>query len=473
MTSVKSAPHPLRGILRQSWPVLISQWASIAFGVVDTAMTGHSSPQDLAALALGVAIFITVFIGLMGVMHALIPIQAQSYGARRYEEIGQAWSQGIWVSLILTVFGAVLMSFPDVWLSFSGPVDPVVRDRLGDYLLALTFGLPASLMFRTVYSMAQAVSRPKMIMAINLGGVVIKVFLNWVLIFGHLGMPALGVAGAGIASAIVYWLVLGVSLWWVLRQPFYRQFHLRLRKPDLKGIWAILRLGLPMGASYVIEVSAFTFMALLIAQEGTTVTGGHQITSNLAALCYMMPLAIGIATAAQTAQAIGAGDQALAHRTGMTGLAVAFGGALTTAGVLFFAREQIVALYTSDPTVTSIALSMLVILPFFHIIDAMHCANVYLLRAHKIAMVPLMFQTMTLSIIGLGGGWYFGFGPGRGVLEPLRQWIMPNAPAGAGTMWLMAGLGLATSGVLLYSWYRRIVLSKLKTHHSIKAEPVN
>ena len=466
MTFVASAAHPLRGILRQSWPVLISQWASISFGVVDTAMTGHSSPQDLAALALGVAIFITVFIGLMGVMHALIPIQAQSYGARRYEEIGQAWSQGIWVSIILTVFGAVLMSFPDIWLSFSGPVDPAVRERLGDYLLALTFGLPASLMFRTVYSMAQAVSRPKMIMAINLGAVVVKVFLNWVLIFGHLGVPALGVAGAGIASAIVYWLTLGISLWWVFRQPFYRQFHLKLRKPDLSGIWAILRLGLPMGASYVIEVSAFTFMALLIAQEGTTVTGSHQITSNLAALCYMMPLAIGIATAAQTAQAIGSGDQALAHRTGMTGLAVAFGGAITTALVLFFAREQIVALYTSDPTVTSIALSLLVILPFFHIIDAMHCANVYLLRAHKIAMVPLMIQTVTLSIIGLGGGWYFGFGPGRGFLEPLRQWLMPDAPAGAATMWLMAGLGLLTSGLMLYSWYRRIVLSKLRHHHA-------
>jgi MATE family multidrug resistance protein len=429
-------------------------------------MTGHSSPQDLAALALGVAIFITVFIGLMGVMHALIPIQAQSFGARQFDAIGNAWSQGIWVALILTVFGATLMSFPDIWLSFSGPVDPVVRERLGDYLLALTFGLPASLMFRSVYSLAQAVSRPKMIMMINLGGVAVKIFLNWVLIFGNLGMPALGVFGAGIASSIVYWLTLGVSLWWVMRQPFYRQFNLRLRRPDWKSIWEILRLGLPMGASYVVEVSAFTFMALLIAQEGTTVTGSHQITSNLAALCYMMPLAIGIATAAQTAQAIGAGDQALAHRTGMTGIRVAFIGAVLTALVLFFAREQIVALYTSDPTVTAIALSLLVILPFFHIIDAMHCANVYLLRAHKIAMVPLMIQTMALTIIGLGGGWYFGFGPGHGVLEPLRQWVMPNSPAGAATMWMMAGLGLLTSGVLLFFWYRRIILRKLKLHQA-------
>lgn len=462
MTTTVKAPHPLRGILRQSWPVLISQWASIAFGVLDTAMTGHSSPQDLAALALGVAIFITVFIGLMGVMHALIPIQAQSYGAGRYDEIGQAWSQGIWVSIILTIFGAVLMSFPDIWLSLSGPVDPAVRERLGSYLLALTFGLPASLLFRTVYSLAQAVSRPKMIMMINLAGVAVKIFLNWVLIFGNLGMPALGVAGAGIASSIVYWLTLGVSLWWLWRQPFYRQFNLRLRRPNFKAIWEILRLGLPMGASYVVEVSAFTFMALLIAQEGTTVTGSHQITSNLAALCYMMPLAIGIATAAQTAQAIGSGNLELAHRTGMTGLIVTFTGAVITALVLFFAREQIVALYTSDPTVTKIALSLLVILPFFHIIDAMHCANVYLLRAHKIAMVPLMIQTVTLTIIGLVGGWYLGFGPGRGLLEPLRQWIMPNAPAGAATMWLMAGLGLLTSGLLLYNWYRRIVSPKLR-----------
>jgi len=467
MTAATQARHPLRGILKQSWPVMVSQWASIAFGVLDTAMTGHASPQDLAALALGVSIFITVFIGLMGVMHALIPIQAQSYGAKRYQDIGHAWSQGIWVSVILTIFGAVLMSFPDVWLSLSGPVDPVVRASLGSYLLALTFGLPASLMFRSVYSLAQAVSRPKMIMMINLGGVAVKIFLNWVLIFGNLGMPALGVTGAGIASAIVYWLTLGVALWWVWRQPFYKQFDLRLRRPDFKSIWEILRLGLPMGASYVIEVSAFTFMALIIAREGTTVTGGHQITSNLAALCYMMPLAVGIATAAQTAQAIGAGDRALAHRTGMTGLGVALVGALITAALLFFGREIIVSLYTSDPAVATIAISLLVILPLFHIIDAMHCANVYLLRAHKIAMMPLMIQTITLSVIGLGGGWYLGFGPGQGLAEPLRQWLMPEAPAGAATMWMMAGLGLMTSALLLFSWYRRIVLSKLKKPRSV------
>ena len=460
MNQAALANHPLRSILRQAWPVLISQWASIAFGVLDTAMTGHASPQDLAALALGVSIYITVFIGLMGVMHALIPIQAQLFGAKQFDEIGRAWSQGIWVSLILSVFGGFLLSFPDIWLSLSGPVAPGVRDRLADYLFALSLGLPASLMYRSIYSLAQAVSRPKMIMVINLGGIAVKACLNWVLIFGNLGMPALGVLGAGIASSVVYWLTLAISFWLVWRQPFYKQFSLRLRKPDLKQIKEILRLGLPMGASYIIEVSAFTFMALLIAQEGTTVTGGHQITSNLAAFCYMMPLAIGIATAAQTAQALGARDPLLAHRTGMTGVGVALIGALITAVMLFTFRHEIVAIYTSDPAVTAVAVSLLVILPVFHVIDAMHCANVYLLRAHKIAMVPLIMQTITLTIIGLGGGWFLGFGPGRGWMEPVRQWLLPDAPQGAGTMWMMAGLGLLTSGILLFNWYRYIVLRK-------------
>jgi len=141
-SAVRPARSPLSGILKQSWPILVSQWASISFGVLDTAMAGHASPTDLAALALGIAIYITVFIGLMGVMHALIPIQAQSFGGKRYMEISHSFSQGLWVSIILSVFGGFVLSFPDLWLSLSGPVDPGVRESLGNYLLALSFGLP-------------------------------------------------------------------------------------------------------------------------------------------------------------------------------------------------------------------------------------------------------------------------------------------------------------------------------------------
>lgn len=463
MTVVNTAPRSfgatLRAIFKQSWPILISQWASMAFGVLDTAMTGHASPDDLATLALSISIYITVFIGLMGVMHALIPIMAQLVGAGDLKGVGQVWGQGIWIALILSVLGGIVMMFPDFWLSFSGEIPIAVRKSMDSYLLALTCALPAGLMFRSVYALANAVSRPKLIMAINLSGIVLKIFFNWLLIFGNWGLPALGATGAGIASAIVLWINLGMGLWVVSRTTFYKQFHLTLTWPDPKVLWSILRLGIPMGGTYLIEVCAFTFMTLLVAQEGVAIVGGHQIMANMAALAYMMPMSIGVATAALTAQLIGARQMQQANRTSMMGLVIGLGGAVITSILLFSGRELIVAAYTNNPEVTVVALSLLSLLPFFHIVDAMQCISSYLLRAHKVAMVPMLLQTFALMIIGLIGGWIMGFGPGRPFMEPLRNYLLAGSPVGAGSMWLMATIGLAVSACLLHCWYRYITRS--------------
>jgi MATE family multidrug resistance protein len=292
---------------------------------------------------------------------------------------------------------------------------------------------------------------------------VLKIFLNWLLIFGNWGMPALGATGAGISTAIVMWVNLGVGLWFIHHTPFYKQFGLKLGLPDMKALWSILRLGIPMGGSYLVEVCAFTFMSLLVAQEGNAVIGGHQITANLAALAYMMPMSIGVATAALTAQAIGAGQIQQAHRTSMMGLVVGLIGALITACFLYFGRDFIVATYTSDLAVAAVALSLLALLPFFHVVDAMQCINSYLLRAHKVAVVPLLLQLVALMAIGLLGGWWLGFGPGKGLIEPLRNQLLAGSPVGAGSMWLMATVGLSTSAILLHSWYRYIIRNKYPT----------
>jgi MATE family multidrug resistance protein len=452
----------MRAIARQAWPVLISQWAGIAFGVMDTAMTGHSSPDDLAAMALSVSVYITVFVGMMGVVHALIPILAQHYGAGRMAEVGRMWGQGVWLALGLSVIGAILMLQPHVWLSLSGQVAPGVRERVASYLQALALALPAGLMFRTIYCLGTAVSRPKVVMAINLGGVCLKALLNWVLIFGHFGAPALGATGAGLSTALVMWISLAVGLRVISRDRHFTVLRLRLGKPEWSAQKELLRLGLPMGGSYLVEVCAFTFMALLIAQGGTFVTGGHQIMSNLAALCYMMPMAIGIATASLTAQSIGAGRREQAHRSGLAGLAVGVVGALATSLVLLVGRPLILAAYTDNAEVAAVAASLLQLLPLFHLCDSMQCINSYLLRAYKVAVVPLLLQAVALAGVGLLGGWYLGFGPGRGGLDGLRNILMPGSPVGAGTMWLMAMIGLALSAALLHGWYWHIVRRGLR-----------
>ncbi|MDY0271753.1 MAG: MATE family efflux transporter, partial [Advenella sp.] len=172
-------------ILKQAWPILISQWAGIAFAVMDSMMLGHFSPDSLQAMALATSIFLTVNIGLMGVVHALIPICAQLLGSNKKEEIGRIWGQGLWLSFTLSLVGGLVLLFPDVWLSMSGDVPAHVRDEVAIYLRIIFIALPASLMFRAVYALCTAVQKPKLVMQINLFSIALKALLNWLLIFGH------------------------------------------------------------------------------------------------------------------------------------------------------------------------------------------------------------------------------------------------------------------------------------------------
>ncbi len=458
--TTKGAPrlsHYIKETLKQAWPVLVSSWASIMFGVMDTAMSGHASAADLQAMALSGSIYITVFVGLMGVVHALIPIIAQQFGAERWSDVGKSWGQGVWLAGALSLAGAAAMLFPDMWLALSGDVDPHVRASITWYLRALVVALPAMLLFRTIYAMGSAVSRPKTVMHINLASIAVKFSLNWIFIFGKLGMPALGAVGAGLSTAIVGWLMLAAGLWAIHHDDYFRRFQPRVGKPDWRMQKELLRLGLPMGGSYLIEVCAFTFMALLIAREGMYVTGGHQIMANLAALCYMMPMAVGVASASLTAQAIGARDTARAQAMGRAGMLIVITGALLTATALITGKGLILSMYTDEARVTLVAAALLQILPWFHLSDAMQCINCYLLRAYKVAVVPLILQVVALTGLGLIGGWWLGFGPAAGTLTPVLQVIAPGAPTGAGTMWLMATIGLALSAMLLQAWYRHIV----------------
>src|SRR5690554_2301592 len=218
----------LTDIARQAWPVLIASWAGIAFGVIDTAMGGHAGALDLQIMALATSIYVTVFVGLMGVIHALIPILAQHYGAGRDTEVGRMWGQGVWLSAGLCIVGAIFLLIPDIWLSLSGNIESAVRDGVRNYLLALAFALPAALAFRSIYALATSVSRPRTVMLINVGSLGFKLLFNWIFIFGKLGAPAMGAAGAGLATVLVSWMMLGAGLCAVLCNPAYRRFEPRL-----------------------------------------------------------------------------------------------------------------------------------------------------------------------------------------------------------------------------------------------------
>lgn len=431
-------------ILDQAWPIILGQLAAISYGVLDTVMTGRSSPADLAAMAIGTSVYASVFMGLMGVVSALNPIVAQEYGARRYPAIGASYAQGLWLALALAAIGCPILALSDLWLDLVGPA-PDVRMLVTRYLAILAVALPGSLMFRAVYALNTAISRPRVTMAIQVVALALKVALNYALIFGAFGLPRLGAVGCALATAVAYWTLFLVGWAYTRLDPAYRPFEIRFAWPRWQALREHVRLGVPMGLSQGIESSSFTFMALLIARLGTNVTGGHQITMNLAALTFQFAFALGVATMTLTAQAIGAGDLRRARATGWTGIGIAGVVGLIVAAMLWAFRRPIMALYTNDPVVSAVALSLVGYLIAFHFFDAVQGVAGFVLRAYKIAVVPTVIYAVALWGFGLVGGYLVAFHPVLG------------APRGAQGMWLMQAVALALTSLLLVGFYVRVL----------------
>jgi MATE family multidrug resistance protein len=369
----------------------------MSFAVVDTVLTGHASAVDLATLGLGLSVYSTVFVGLMGAVSALNPVIAQHFGANRHAAIGASYGQGLWMALLLSGGGVLLFAFPEAWLPWLHP-PPEVVPFVARYLRVLSLALPASLMFRAIYSLNTAVSRPHVVMAMQLGGLVLKVLLSYALIFGALGLPRLGAVGGALASVITFWALFLAGLTYMRLDPFYRRFAIHWTWPQ----WLILRELLHLATS-------FTVITLLAARLGTTVMGGHQVVANLAALCFMIPLSLSVATATLTAQAFGAGDPARARETAATGMRIGVVVAVTTVLMVWTLRHGIVRLYTSEPAVAAMALSLIPYLAAFHVFDAIQTVAGFVLRAHKVVIPPTVIYAVALWGVGVFGGYHLAF----------------------------------------------------------------
>ncbi|MBX3641822.1 MAG: MATE family efflux transporter [Rubrivivax sp.] len=439
-------------ILPLAWPVFIAQLAVIAFGTVDTLLVARYSALDLAALAVGSAAYITVFIGFMGVVIAVGPIVGQFFGARQLHEAGHQLHQAVWVALGLSLVGSTVLAFPVPFVALA-QASAEVEAKMRQYLTALAFALPAALLFAAYRGFNNAVSRPKAVMIIQLLGLSLKVPLSAALVFGvpALGLPELGVMGCGIATVVAMWLQVAAGLWVLRHDRFYDDFAFgrRLRPPDRQAIGAQLRLGLPMGASILIEVTGFAFMSIFIVRLGATAVAGHQLAANLVSILFMLPLALANATATLVAQRVGARDLPAASRIGWHGLQM---GVCLGAGVgalIYLLRHGVLRLYTDDAAVIAAALPLLAWVALFHTADAAQCVASFVLRAYRIATLPMLIFAVSLWGVGLGGGYTLAFDLTGLTPEPLR---------GARGFWMASttGLVLAACGLCgLLAWVLR------------------
>jgi MATE family multidrug resistance protein len=316
-------------------------------------------------------------------------------------------------------------------------------------LRILSLGLPASLAFRVYSSLTNAVGKPRLVMFLQVGALVVKVPLNLWFIFGGFGMPALGGPGCAIASTLINWLIAIVGMTVLVRVEFFRPFGIfaRFCWPVWQRQKALLKLGIPMGLSYLIEVTSYTFMALFISHFGTTTLAGHQITGNIGAVLYMTPLSIGVASATLVSQAIGAQQFDAARSLARHGIALSCGIACVYGVALFALRPYVLMAYTPDAQVIAAAMPLLAIVVFYHLFDALQITTAFVLRAYKVAVVPTVIYAVALWGIGLGGGYLLGFDVG-GFAPPWLQ--------GARGFWVANSLSLGVAGIGLFLYWRRV-----------------
>lgn len=440
--SVSRFAPPLRELLQLAWPVMISQIAVMAAAAIDTAMAGHLSPIDLAAVGIGAAIYSTIVITLSSVLLALPPTVAHLAGAQRHHLVGEEVRQSAYVALGLAAVTVFFLRHPD-WLLRLADLQPAVEARVREYLNAASWGIPGMLLFRVFSGLSTGIGRPRPVMIFNLAMLASKAPLNLLFMYGYLGLPAMGGAGCAAATATISWILMPLSWLLCARDSSYRNYGIfeRFSAPHRGRIVDLLKLGLPIGATFLVDVTAFTFMALFIARLGPIASGAHQIAANLAALTFMLPLALGNAAAVLVGRALGAGNPHMARELGLVSIGTAMCFGVCVSLILAVGSPLIAALYTNSEHVQSLAQPLILLVALYHLADAMQGSSVNILRGYRRTTAPMVIYAVTLWGLGLGGGYVLG----------LTDWL--GAPRGAVGFWIAAVISLGLVGLAVVAYF--------------------
>jgi multidrug resistance protein, MATE family len=417
----------LRIIARHAGVVLTGQLATMAYGVTDTIVVGRYAESSLAALSVGSAIYMSVYVALMGVLQALLPVWSELRGAKKTTEVGKSFRQALYLSAMLLLPGLAVLLQPAFLLDWAD-VPPTLRGEILQYLAVLALALPPALLFRLYSTLNQSLGNPAMVTWLQIGSLFVKIPLSIWLTFGGAGIEPQGVVGCAWATLIVNYALFALALWLLRTQALYRPYRIwhSLELPSWPTLRAFARLGIPSGLAILVEVTSFTLMALFVARMGTVAAASHQIAANLAAVLYMMPLAIGIATSARTSFWLGADDAARARHAIALGFWLVIVSAGLMASLLVLLREPLVQLYARSPDVIALSTPLLLWVACFHLFDGLQALGVFVLRCFRMTLTPLLVYTVLLWGLGLYGGYqlaYRGVGDLAAMQTPSAFWI--------------------------------------------------
>lgn len=449
----------LRATVRLALPIVVVQVGLQAMGVVDTMMVGRLSAAALAAVALGNLYFMAQAIFGQGLLMALDPVVAQAVGAKDDVAITRALQRGSILALLAALLLTVtLLPVRPVLTLLRQPADVV--PTASAYVLVSIVGAVPFLGFVVVRQTLQAMHHTSAIVWAIVAANLANAGLNWVLIFGHLGAPAMGPVGSAWASAAARWL-----MFFLLVVLGRRELHGHVLPPrrdalDRTALVRMVRLGLPIGTTMLLEYAAFGAVALLMGLLGTAAMAGHQVALSLASLTFMVPLGIAGAGAVLVGHSIGRGDPDGARRAAAASLICGAAFMLLSALLFLSAPRFLARLYTDQPTVLAVAVALIPIAGIFQVFDGLQVVGAGVLRGVGDTRAPLVVNLLGFWLVGMPISVYFGF----------------RTPAGPRGLWwgLVAGLAAVAIFLLLRIRHRlgrelrRLVIDEEHAHSGVE-----
>ncbi|KTS28359.1 MULTISPECIES: MATE family efflux transporter [Pantoea] len=435
-----------RQLLALAIPVILAQVAQTAMGFVDTIMAGAVSATDMAAVAVGTSIWLPAILFGHGVLLALTPTIAQLNGSGRRERIAEQSRQGFWLAFFLSLLIMLVLWNAGYFIRSMHDIDPLLAEKAEGYLHALLFGAPGYLFFQVMRNQCEGLSKTKPGMVLGFLGLMLNIPLNYVFIYGHFGMPALGGVGCGVATASVYWAMFICMRFWVRRMRSMQDIRPEQRwsSPSPAILKRLAGLGLPVALALFFEVTLFAVVALLVSPLGIVNVAGHQIALNFSSLMFVLPLSLGVATTIRVGYRLGQGSTEQARVSAWTAQGVGVSMAVLTAIFTVTFRHHIAQLYNDNPAVVTLAAQLMMLAAIYQISDSIQVIGSGILRGYK--------DTRSIFFITFIAYWLLGLP--SGYILALTDWVVPRmGPAG---FWCGFIVGLTSAAVMMLWRVRRL-----------------
>ncbi len=431
--------HHARATLALALPLVGAQLAQMAMGVTDTVMIGWLGAPELAASVLATQVFFLFFIFGAGFSNAVLPLAANAEGRDDPRGVRRSIRMGLWVLLLYGALAMVpLWHLRSILLALRE--EPELARLAGSYMRVALWSMPPALLVMGLRSYLTVVNRAWLVLAVVATGAVCNGVLNYVLIFGHFGAPALGIVGSALATTATNWLMAALIVAYTAVAPALRRYMLyhNFWRADRDAFVEVLRLGWPIGATIIAEVGLFTTSSVMMGWLGTVPLAAHGIALQIASIAFMVPLGIASAATVRVGLAYGRGRRVDLGRAGNTALVLATAIALTSAAVFWTWPERLIGLYLdpaspSAAAVLGYAVPLLLVAAAFQVVDSLQVVASGILRGVRDTRVPMLIALFSYWAVGMPVAYVLAF---------------PLGHAGLGVWWGLA-VGLATAASLL------------------------